>query len=876
MSEIPYAASEIETRWQKRWVDAGTFVVPEVSERPKFYMLEMFPYPSGKLHMGHVRNYSIGDVVSRFRRARGYDVLHPMGWDAFGLPAETAARNHDTHPATWTYANIEVMRGQFKRLGFSYDWDREVTTCDPDYYRWEQEVFLRMLDKGLAYRKTGLLNWCDGCGTVLANEQVEGGECWRGHGAVHQREMNQWYLRITDYADELLDCLDELKGWPSAVTVQQNAWIGKSHGAGILFDIEDADSIEGIDGPLEVFTTRPDTLYGCTFMSLAPEHPWTRRLAAGTPQESAITAFIDEMGATDKAARMDEKTEKKGLFTGRHAINPVNGRRVPIYTANFVLADYGTGAVMAVPAHDQRDFEFAKKYGIDIVVVIQPEGQELTVETMEGAYAGHGTMASSGAHDGTQSQAGKKAVVDELEAMGKGSATINFRLRDWGISRQRFWGAPIPVIHCDACGIVGVPYDQLPVVLPADICLHEGGGSPLPTHEPFWKVDCPTCGGPARRETDTFDTFWESSWYFVRYCSPHYEGGLVEPGAAARFLPVDQYIGGIEHAVMHLLYARFYTKVLRDLGIVSVDEPFDNLLCQGMVCHETYSRGAGPERRYFLPVEVEKIDDVVVLKADGQPVDVGPVVKMGKSTKNVVDPEALMARYGADTARLFCLFAAPPQKDLDWSEKGVDGCWRFLSRVWRLVTRRLELIKTAGAATSEGLSDQGVDLRRMTHKTIARVTDDIERRMHLNTAIAAMMELNNALYVFEGKGGAPRDLEGAEAAAFAEAAMALVRMLSPFAPHFADELWQLTGHAGMLEDEAWPGWDEAVTVEDTVTVAVMVKGKRRAEIELAADVSEADAVAAAMADQRVRKWVGDEPPRFVKYVPGRLVNIVPG
>ena len=549
---------------------------------------------------------------------------------------------------------------------------------------------------------------------------------------------------------------------------------------------------------------------------------------------------------------------------------------MPIYTANFVLADYGTGAVMAVPAHDQRDFEFAKKYGIDIVVVIQPEGEQLTADTMERAYEGHGTMVASGQHDGTPSQPGKKAVVDELEAKGAGSATINYRLRDWGISRQRFWGAPIPVIHCESCGIVGVPHDQLPVVLPKDIKLPEGGGSPLPTHEPFWKVDCPTCGGPARRDTDTFDTFWESSWYFVRYCSPHFDGGMVAPEAAGRFLPVDQYIGGIEHAVMHLLYARFFTKVLRDLGIVGVDEPFSNLLCQGMVCHETYSRGQGPERRYHLPMEVERVDGGVVLKADGQPVDVGPVVKMSKSMKNVVDPEALLARYGADTARLFCLFAAPPKKDLDWSEKGVEGCSRFLGRVWRLVTRRSELIQAAVEATGEGLSPEGVALRRTIHQAIAKVTDDIGRRMHLNTAIAAMMELNNALYAFEGEGGQPRPLEGVEAAAFAEGAMALLRMLSPFAPHFADELWEITGHDGLLEDEAWPGWDAEVAAADTVTVAVMIKGKRRAEIEVTADISEADAIAAALADPRAQKWIGDKPPRFTKYVPGRLVNIVPG
>jgi len=855
-----YSPADVESKWQARWAEDKTFAVTDdPGGRPKFYMLEMFPYPSGKLHMGHVRNYSIGDVIARFRRSRGFDVLHPMGWDAFGLPAENAAREHDTHPSKWTRANIVAMRGQLQRLGFSYDWDREFATCDPDYYRWEQAAFIQMWERGLAYRKRGLLNWCDGCGTVLANEQVEDGECWRGHGAVRQREMEQWYLRITDYCDELLDGLDTLEGWPSSVKVQQRAWIGKSHGASILF------AAAGQEVDIEVFTTRPDTLYGCTFLSLAPEHPLTRELCVGTPQEADVLAFIDEMGRVEKSTRMDEKTEKKGLFVGRHAINPVNGRRIPIYTANFVLADYGTGAVMAVPAHDQRDFEFARKYAIDIEVVIQPEdAAPLVADDMTEAFTGAGTMVNSGRHDGIDNEAGKAAVVEQLTELSRGSSTVNYRLRDWGLSRQRFWGSPVPMIHCGSCGIVPVPVEDLPVLLPEEVSLGDHGGSPLPVLESFWKVDCPVCGEPARRDTDTFDTFMESSWYQVRYCSPDYDQGMVDPAAAARFLPVDQYVGGIEHAVMHLLYARFYLKVLRDLGIVEGDEPFTNLLCQGMVCHETYSRGQGSERRYFYPEEVED----GVLKADGKPVVVGPVVKMSKSKKNVVDPEKLMARYGADVARLFVLFAAPPHKDVDWSDSAVDGCWRFLTRVWRVVTENLDAIRSP-VEDYAGLSKAGRALRRTTHQTIAVVTDDIERRMSFNTAIARCMELTNALQAFRGR-------EGADGAAFAEGAHALIQLLSPFAPHVANELWEHAGGAGMLEDRPWPTSDAELAAEDEITIVIMVGGKRRDEVRLPADVTEEVAVATAMAREKVQQWVGEKTPRMVKYVPGRLVNIVPG
>ncbi|MBN96137.1 MAG: leucine--tRNA ligase [Deltaproteobacteria bacterium] len=881
-----YQPADLESRWQKHWEQQGTFAMGDADSRPKYYVLEMFPYPSGRLHMGHVRNYSIGDVLARFKRARGCAVLHPMGWDAFGLPAENAAIQRGVHPAVWTRSNIEAMRDQLKRLGLSYDWSREVATCDPDYYRWEQDIFLDMLDRGLAYKKGGLLNWCDSCQTTLANEQVENGLCWRCSTTVVQREMEQWYLRITDYAQELLEGLSSLPGWPAAVTSQQETWIGRSVGASIQFELVDAGSIPGVDGPLEVFTTRPDTLYGCTFMSLAPEHPWTRKLAEGTDQQDAVFAFVDRMGTTEKADRVDEKTEKEGVFLGRHAVNPVTGRPIPIYTANFVLADYGTGAVMAVPAHDQRDFEFADKYEIDKVVVIQPDGDALEPAVMTEAWTGQGVLVGSGDHDGLDNEAGKQAIVDELVAKGCGAASVNYRIRDWGISRQRYWGSPIPVIYCDGCGMVPVPRDQLPVVLPEDVEPDGEGGSPLIRHEAFWKVSCPTCGGEARRETDTFDTFMESSWYFLRYCSPHFLGGMVDPQMARSYMPVDQYIGGIEHAVMHLLYARFYTKVLRDLGHLEVDEPFANLLCQGMVCHETYRDEQGwlypTEIRFETNTEVgpdgkERAVRKAFHKESGHEVTIGRVEKMGKSKHNTVDPEMLMQRYGADTARLFCLFASPPTKDLDWSDSGVEGCYRFLTRVWRLVTGRAAELAGAGSPEGRELSEDAVGLRRRTHQTIARVTDDIERRMQLNTAIAATMELLNNIVAFErDSNGKPRPLEDDDRAVLLEAVQMLLRLLSPFAPHITDELWQALGHDGLLEDEAWPESSADVASSATMSLVIQVKGKKRGVLEVAVDASEEEIKAAALAMPNVQKFVGDAPPRFVKYIPGRLVTIVPG
>ena len=881
MSEQTYDPASIEARWQQRWDADKTFAVPDVGgEAPKYYVLEMFPYPSGKLHMGHVRNYSIGDVVARFKRARGFDVLHPMGWDAFGLPAENAAIKRGVHPADWTHRNIAEMRRQLKRLGFSYDWDREVATCEPEYYRWEQSIFLDLLAKGLAYKKGGLLNWCETCQTVLANEQVEAdGGCWRCGNPVTQKELAQWYLRITDYAQELLDCLDTMDGWPNAVTTQQVTWIGRSTGAAIFFAI-DGDAPEGVDGPIEVFTTRPDTLYGCTFMSLAPEHPWTRKLAAGTAQEAAVNAFADRMARVEKADRMDDKTEKEGVFTGRYAINPVNGRKVPIYTANFVLADYGTGAVMAVPAHDQRDFEFATKYGIDKVVVIDPPGDEaLDPGTMEAAFTEAGTMVNSGRHDGTPNEDGKASVIAELEELGAGNGTVNFRLRDWGISRQRYWGAPVPVIYCDVDGMVPVPKDQLPVVLPKDVEIGGEGGSPLARHAAFVNTTCPTCGGPAKRETDTMDTFMESSWYFLRYCSPHYLGGMVDPEQAKRFLPIDMYIGWIEHAVMHLLYARFYTKALRDLGVLDgIAEPFTNLVCQGMVNHESYKDANG---EWLYPTQVEITADgsgarTATHKETGEPVTIGRIEKMSKSKMNTVDPETLIDTYGADTMRLFCLFASPPTKDLEWSDAGVEGAWRFIGRVWRLVSAQVETLAGVAPYSGDGadLDGDSKAIRRAVHQTIQRVTVDIDERLNLNTAIAAVMELVNALYKHQAKHAQALASAGPAQAVFAEAIDVVLRLLSPFAPHFTNELWMALGRDTVLEDVAWPEADADAAAEDTIEIVVQVKGKKRGAIAVAPSAPKGDIEAAALAE--VAKWIGDAPPRRVIYVPGRLVNVIPG
>lgn len=821
-AEQKYSPEQIEAKWQKLWAENKTFKASEDKGRPKYYLLEMFPYPSGRIHMGHVRNYSIGDVVGRFKRMSGYNVLHPMGWDAFGMPAENAAIKNNSHPATWTYENIAYMRDQLKQMGLSYDWDRELATCDLSYYRWEQKLFLEMYKKGLAYKKQSFVNWCPSCETVLANEQVEDGCCWRCDNEVQQKELEQWFFKITQYAEELLEFTGKLPGWPERVLTMQRNWIGRSTGCEIDFPVEG-----GVE-PVRVFTTRQDTLFGATFMSLAPEHPMASSLVTDDRREE-VEAFLERVRKIDRIKRTSEDLEKEGVFTGSYCINPATGQRMPVYLANFVLAEYGTGAVMAVPTHDQRDFEFAAKYGLPLVVVIQPEGEQLDPATMSAAYTDTGIMANSGSFDGIGSDDAKEQIADWLEGEGKGKKTINYRLRDWGISRQRYWGNPIPIIYCDCCGAVPVPDEQLPVVLPQDVKFTGEGGSPLAKLESFQNVPCPRCGMPARRETDTMDTFVESSWYFLRYCCPDFEGGVLDRERTDYWMSVDQYIGGIEHAVMHLLYARFFTKVMRDLGYISVDEPFTNLLTQGMVIKD----GA----------------------------------KMSKSKGNVVDPDALIKRYGADTARLFSLFAAPPEKDLDWNEQGVEGCFRFLNRVWKLVNDNAELIDGAGSPDPSALSEEERSLRRAVHKTLKKVTEDIDDRFHFNTAIAAIMELMNNLQGARlSSPHAPRVMR--------EAIETLLVMLAPFVPHISEELWQRIGGSGFLADRLWPAYDKDAAKDEELLIVVQVNGKLRSRLSVAAEAPEEEVRAEALADEKVKVFTDGKDIRKVIYVPGKLVNIV--
>jgi leucyl-tRNA synthetase len=823
--EEKYVPKNAEEKWQKFWEANKSFKVAEDPSREKYYLLEMFPYPSGRIHMGHVRNYSIGDVVARFKRMKGYNVLHPMGWDAFGMPAENAAIQNKSHPAVWTYDNIAYMRAQLKKMGFSYDWDRELATCDVEYYKWEQLVFLQMYKKGIAYKKTSYVNWCPKCETVLANEQVEDGCCWRCDSAVEQKELEQWFFRITDYAEELLDYTNKLPGWPERVLTMQRNWIGKSIGCEIDFPLE------GHLDKIKVFTTRQDTLFGATFMSLAPEHPMALELT--TPDNRAqVEAFIAKVQKTEKTKRTAEDFEKEGVFTGSYCINPVTNRRMPIYLANFVLTDYGTGAVMAVPTHDQRDFEFARKYGLPLQVVIQPEGENLDPLSMSAAYTEEGVMANSGMFDGLRSSEAKERIADYLEKEGVGKKTVNFRLRDWGVSRQRYWGNPIPMIYCDLCGVVPVPERDLPVVLPKDVKFTGEGGNPLAQVGSFVTTTCPQCGEVARRETDTMDTFVESSWYFLRYCCPDFASGPLDKARTEYWMSVDQYIGGIEHAVLHLLYARFFTKVLRDLGYVDIDEPFINLLTQGMVIKD----GA----------------------------------KMSKSKGNVVDPDALIAKYGADTARLFSLFAAPPEKDLDWSDQGVEGSFRFLNRVWKLVFDTLPFLRGSAILDPENLIPEGKALRRSVHKTIRKVTEDIEERFHFNTAIAAIMELVNTIQAFEPKND-PR-----VAPVLTEAVESSILMLAPFVPHFAEEVWAELGHAGGIDLAGWPAFDPAAAVDEELLVVVQVNGKLRGRVTVPAAAPEAVVKDAALADARVRPFIDEKAVRKVIYVPGKLINIVVG
>lgn len=829
-----YEPEIVETTWQATWEKENAFACEADSSKPKYYVLEMFPYPSGRIHMGHVRNYSIGDVVARFKRMQGANVLHPMGWDAFGMPAENAAIKNNIHPAKWTYENIDYMRTQLKRLGYSYDWRREVATCSPDYYRWEQQFFLDFFEKGLVYRKQAPQNWCPECHTVLANEQVIDGQCWRCDSQVVQKDLAQWFLRITDYADELLEWLEKLEGgWPERVLTMQRNWIGKSVGAHIRFQLD------GFDEAITVFTTRQDTVFGATFMSLAPEHPLVEKLIAGKPEEAAVREFVDRVAGMDRSVRTAEDMEKEGVFTGAYCINPLTGAKMPIWVGNFVLMEYGTGAVMAVPAHDQRDFEFARKYDLPIKIVISPKDAALDPATMEEAYADDGVMVNSGQFDGLSVAEGKEKVADYLHEQNLGERAVNYRLRDWNISRQRYWGAPIPVLYCDECGVVPEKRENLPVELPLDVKTREDGRSPLPEAESFLAAPCPKCGKPARRETDTMDTFVESSWYFIRYAcahSPTSDQAPFDPESVEYWLPVDQYIGGIEHAILHLLYSRFFVKVLRDLGYVKFDEPFHNLLTQGMV-----------------------------LK-DG--------TKMSKSKGNVVDPNEMIKRYGADSVRLFCLFAAPPERDFDWSDQGIEGASRFLHRLWRLVQELLEEVPrmtpcSATAADVEG-NEQAKGLRYKEHATVKKVDSDINGKFQFNTAIAAVMELVNAI-------SQEKDaLRGSEAGrrVLSSALSSVLVTLSPVAPHICEELWRQMGHETSLAATPWPEYSEDALTLDEVEVVIQVNGKLRGRLSVPASAQAKEVEETALAHENVLKHLEGKTVKKVVVIPGKLVNVV--
>jgi leucyl-tRNA synthetase len=856
---MKYDPIAIEEKWQKKWEEEKTFKATEDPRKKKYYLLEMFPYPSGKIHIGHVRNYTIGDVVARYKRMKGFNVLHPIGWDAFGMPAENAAIEHRIHPSKWTHENIGHMKEQLKRMGFSYDWDRELATCEPEYYRWEQLFFIRMAEKGLAYKKRSSVNFCGKCDTVLANEQVEGGLCWRCGTEVTEKTLDQWFFKITAYTEELLEYCDRLPGWPERVMTMQKNWIGKSYGCLVDFPLAEGKDV------IQVFTTRQDTLYGATFMLVAAEHPLVTELARGKPCEKDVREFVEKVKKQDKLMRTSEYYEKEGLFLDAYCLNPLTGWKMPIYAANFVLADYGTGCVMAVPTHDQRDFEFAKKFNLPLVVVISPKDRTLDAATMTEAYVDEGVLVNSGPFNGMENTKVLEAIADFLEAEGKGKRTIQYRLRDWGISRQRYWGAPIPMITCEKCGIVPVPEKDLPVLLPENVVFSPDGGSLLAALPEFVNTACPQCGGPATRETDTMDTFVESSWYFDRYCCPNYD---VKPGldreALDYWMPVDQYIGGIEHAILHLLYARFYTKVLRDLGMIGVDEPFTNLLTQGMVCKETMKC---PEHGYLFPEQAQ--DGKCHLC--GKDIIIGKTEKMSKSLKNVIDPDFLVKTYGADTARIFCLFASPPEKDLEWSEQGVEGSFRFLGRLWRIFDDYVEDIR-AVAPTAGPLELTGdiKALRRKTHQTIRKVSQDIENRFHFNTAISAVMELVNVLYGVKH----PAAEDRASLSVVHEALEAAILLLTPIVPHITEELWERLGKNKAAADMPWPDFDPAVASEEEMTIVIQVNGKLRSRMTVPVDCDAEKIKTDAQMDEKIAAFIGGNKILKVIYVPQKLVNIV--
>ena len=839
-----YNAREAEARWQGQWSSRNVFATPEKNEKPDYFVLEMFPYPSGNIHMGHVRNYTLGDVTARFRRARGYNVLYPMGWDAFGLPAENAAIQRGVHPGVWTLQNIATMREQLKAIGLSYDWSREVTTCTPEYYQHEQRFFLQMLKKGIAYRKQAIVNWDPVDNTVLANEQVIDGRGWRSGALVERRTLNQWFLRISDYAEDLLQGLDTLTNWPDKVRLMQEKWIGKSSGALVTLKLLNPDASES---SIEVYTTRPDTFYGMSFVAIAPEHPLAQAMVPNNPAAAAFIKECSQLGTSEEAI---EKAEKQGFDTGLKVVNPFTGTEHPLYIANFVLMGYGTGAVFGCPAHDERDFEFATKYNLPIQPVITvPEGEALP-------YTGDGVLVNSPLFDGLPVAEAKEAAIAEVEKRGIGERKINYRLRDWGISRQRYWGAPIPIIHCADCGPVPVPEAQLPVTLPEDVTF-DAPGNPLARH-PSWKhVACPSCGKAAERETDTFDTFFESSWYFASYASGGGAAGI-NRDAANRWLPVDQYIGGIEHAVLHLLYARFFTRALKDCGILDVAEPFAGLMTQGMIGHATFKDSKG---EWVYPADVQQdASGNWSLTETGEAVTQGRSEKMSKSKKNTIDPRHIIDTYGADTARLFMLSDSPPERDLEWTDAGVDGAWRYLGRLYRLVTERREAVASAAPATGDSA------IRKQTHKTIDAVTKDIEN-FHFNKAVARIRELTNALEKMD------MNADGA-AADFAEAITAVIHLIGPLLPHLAEELWSLLGHADLIAARSWPKADATLLVDDTVTVAVQVNGKLRATLQLAVNLPEEEAKAIAMGNPGVIAAIEGKTVKKTIVVPNRIINVV--
>ncbi|WP_066966181.1 leucine--tRNA ligase [Microbulbifer sp. Q7] len=862
--EEQYNPSAVEAAAQQHWAEQKSFEVKEDPAKDKFYCLSMFPYPSGKLHMGHVRNYTITDVISRYQRMQGKNVLHPMGWDAFGLPAENAAIQNKTAPAKWTYSNIDYMKGQLKALGFGFDWSRELATCQPSYYRWEQWFFTRLYKKGLVYKKNSAVNWCPHDATVLANEQVEDGACWRCGTTVERRELAQWFIKITDYAEELLNDLDQLPDWPEQVRTMQRNWIGKSKGVELAFALP--KTIAGVDH-FDVYTTRPDTLMGVTYVSLAAEHPIALELAESNPE---LKTFIAECKKQSMSEADMATMDKKGMDTGLKAIHPLTGEEVPVWIANYVLMDYGSGAVMAVPAHDQRDWEFAKKYDLPIKQVVAPAGDE-SIDLDKEAFTEKGVLVNSGGFDGLDFDAAFNAIADGLEAAGKGRVTTNYRLRDWGVSRQRYWGAPIPMFNLADGSEIPVPAEKLPILLPEDVEL-DGVTSPIKA-DPEWCKD-EYNGEAVERETDTFDTFMESSWYYARYTCPDFEEGMLDPDRANYWLPVDQYVGGIEHAILHLLYARFFHKLMRDEGLVNSDEPFKRLLCQGMVLAESFYKEENGHKTWIAPtaVDVERDDKGKPIKAieraTGEEVVAGGVVKMSKSKNNGIDPHATVEQYGADTVRLFTMFAAPPEQTLEWHDSGVEGASRFLRKLWKTVHGHIEAGDGSAEIDVNNLSDKQQQLRRKTHETIQKVSDDYGRRQTFNTAVAAVMELLNEV-------GKVAERDSANGLAVErEALQAAVMLLAPVTPHISHELWKALGNSGELVDAPWPKVDEKALVRSSITLVVQVNGKLRAKLEVPADTDKETLEKMALADENVLKFTEGKTVRKVIVVPGKLVNIV--